>query len=131
MIRKDEGLIALNQSANRDEAVFRDPDTFDITRAPNPHLAFGSGTHECPGMSLSRVEMQVRGLETVWKLFGNRRRFAVAESLLVCGLHAAVLSCDVVVCVGAEPLCGSACCPALSCHAGSYPSRWWHGLGCG
>jgi cytochrome P450 len=36
-----EGIIALNQSANRDEDVFRDPDSFDVTRKPNPHVAYG------------------------------------------------------------------------------------------
>jgi nitric oxide reductase len=36
-----EGIIALNQSANRDEDVFPDPDRFDVTRKPNPHVAYG------------------------------------------------------------------------------------------
>jgi nitric oxide reductase len=36
-----EGIIALNQSANRDEAVFPNPDSFDIRRKPNPHVAYG------------------------------------------------------------------------------------------
>jgi cytochrome P450 len=42
--------------ANRDPAVFSDPDRLDVARAPNPHVAFGLGTHFCPGAQLSRIE---------------------------------------------------------------------------
>jgi cytochrome P450 len=46
-------------SACRDEEVFADPDRFDITRSPNPHIAFGFGPHMCLGQHLAKLEMRV------------------------------------------------------------------------
>ena len=57
-MRKDERVRWFISSANRDPAKFADPDRFDITRWPNQHVAFGSGTHHCLGATLARVEGQ-------------------------------------------------------------------------
>jgi cytochrome P450 len=43
-------------AANRDPEVFAAPDRLDLRRTPNPHVAFGLGTHFCPGAQLSRIE---------------------------------------------------------------------------
>ena len=45
-------------SANRDPEAFANPDTFDISRDPHPHVAFGNGVHHCLGARLARPEGQ-------------------------------------------------------------------------
>jgi cholest-4-en-3-one 26-monooxygenase len=59
IIKAGQELILLYPSANRDATVFDDPDTFDISRSPNPHLAFGFGAHFCLGNQLARLELKV------------------------------------------------------------------------
>ena len=46
-------------AANRDPAVFPEPDRLDIARKPNPHVAFGHGAHACAGMNVARLEARV------------------------------------------------------------------------
>jgi cytochrome P450 len=58
-LRKGQRIIAYIGAANRDEAVFPDPDRFDVGRAPNPHLGFGMGAHYCLGAPLARLEARV------------------------------------------------------------------------
>jgi cytochrome P450 len=58
LLRKDDRLRWFISSANRDPEVFAHPETFDITRDPNPHVAFGSGVHHCLGATLARLEGQ-------------------------------------------------------------------------
>jgi len=59
-IEEDQKVVFFHISANRDEDVFPDPDTFDIGRTPNPHMAFGGGgPHFCLGANLARMEIRV------------------------------------------------------------------------
>jgi cholest-4-en-3-one 26-monooxygenase len=59
-IDEDQKVVFFHASANRDEDVFADPDVFDITRSPNPHIAFGAGgPHFCLGANLARMEIRV------------------------------------------------------------------------
>jgi cytochrome P450 len=52
-------VILLYPSANRDESVYDDPYTFDISRQHNPHVAFGFGSHFCLGAPLARLELRM------------------------------------------------------------------------
>jgi cytochrome P450 len=58
-IRAGDKVTLWWASANRDEQIFRDPFRFDVRRAPNPHVAFGHGTHFCLGAALARLEIRV------------------------------------------------------------------------
>jgi cytochrome P450 len=58
-IRQGQKIAALIGSANRDETVFNNSDTMDLTRDPNPHIGFGAGIHFCIGAPLARMEMSV------------------------------------------------------------------------
>ena len=55
-IAPGDAIYATLLGANRDPAVFDDPNTFDITRTPNKHIAFGHGIHYCVGAPLARLE---------------------------------------------------------------------------
>lgn len=59
-VREGDRVLLLYPSANRDEKVFADPFTFDITRSPNEHVAFGAyGRHHCLGAPLARLELRI------------------------------------------------------------------------
>ena len=69
-IRAGDKVTVWWASANRDESVFPDPDAFDVTRSPNPHLALGRGTHFCLGAPLARLEIRLV-LESLLDMVGT------------------------------------------------------------
>ncbi|MEU9412010.1 cytochrome P450 [Streptomyces sp. NPDC048281] len=58
-IRAGDAIYVSYLAANRDPAVFRDPETIDFARSPNPHVSFGFGPHYCPGGQLGRLEEEL------------------------------------------------------------------------
>jgi cytochrome P450 len=58
LIPADQVVFFMHTAANRDPAVFAEPERFDIGRSPNPHLTFGAGIHYCLGAPLARIEAE-------------------------------------------------------------------------
>lgn len=67
-ISQGDLVVAIIGSANHDESQFTDPDTLDLTRQPNKHVAFGQGAHFCLGAPLARMEGQI-ALTTLFRRF--------------------------------------------------------------
>ena len=74
-IEARDALISYLRAANRDPAVYDDPERFDIARKHVPHMAFGGGAHICIGAPLARMEGQV----ALWKLFERFPNLKLAE----------------------------------------------------
>jgi cytochrome P450 len=90
-VKKGARAAMFYPSANRDETQFADPDRFDITRTPNPHLAFGGGgTHFCLGANLARVEAAALVSEVLSRLTNLELAGPVErmQSNLINGIHA-------------------------------------------
>jgi cytochrome P450 len=79
-IHEGDRVIMWYPSANRDEDVFADPYRFDITRAPNEHLAFGIGEHFCLGAGFARKEIRVM-FEELFRRFPDIRLDGPPERL--------------------------------------------------
>lgn len=69
-VEQGQKIAALLGAANRDPAVFAEPDSFRVDRMDNPHLGFGAGIHFCVGAPLARVELQ-SSLRTLIGRFPN------------------------------------------------------------
>ncbi len=78
-IAAGEKVAALLGAANRDPAVFDAPDTFDVARASNPHVAFGAGVHFCLGAPLARMEL-VESVGALWARHPDLRLVGEPES---------------------------------------------------
>ena len=72
-IKAGRQVLLAYSAANRDPKHFDDPESFDVTRTPNHHIAFGFGTHFCLGASLARLEIQTFFEQLVARVAGLSR----------------------------------------------------------
>ena len=72
-IKAGQQVVLAYTAANRDPSQFDDPESFDVTRTPNHHVAFGFGTHFCLGASLARLEIQTFFEQLVQRVSELRR----------------------------------------------------------
>lgn len=79
-IPRGDVVVGVLGSANRDESQFPSPDTLDLAREPNRHLAFGAGGHFCLGAPLARLESRI-ALTTLFRRFPELRLAEPAETL--------------------------------------------------
>ena len=86
-VAEGDRVVLVLAAANRDPAVFDDPDVFDPDRHPNPHVGFGFGIHRCSGAALARLEARI-ALQGLVERSEQWRRLAPAEFLPNFGLRA-------------------------------------------
>ena len=79
-IARGDIVLAVLASANRDAEIFDDPDRFDITRSPNPHVAFGSGAHYCMGAPFAQMQAEIAFVE-LFKRFPRMSLAAPSDRL--------------------------------------------------
>jgi cytochrome P450 len=67
-IRRNDKIVVYHVAANRDPAVFRNPEQFDVERTPNEHVTFGAGPHFCLGAHVARRQMSAIFEQVLWRL---------------------------------------------------------------
>jgi len=97
LIKAGEGVVVSLGAANHDESVFAEPAEFDVDRGSRRHIAFGHGYHQCLGMSLARVELEI-AYRTLFERIPDIRLDVPLEELpfkhngMLFGLHALPVS---------------------------------------
>jgi cytochrome P450 len=88
-VLQSDRVVVWIPSLNRDEQVFSSPDSFVISRSPNPHMGFGIGVHLCIGAALARMELRLlfRELVRVWQVVAEAGEAKRLPSILVHGIH--------------------------------------------
>lgn len=79
-VRAGQTVVLSLPAANRDPAVFENPDTLDVTRIPRGHLALGFGAHQCLGQHLARTSLRV-GLSALFARFPKLRLATPADEI--------------------------------------------------
>lgn len=92
-LREGDMVVVAIPSANHDETVFPDPERFDLERDAKGHVAFGFGTHLCPGAPLARreIELAITSLFARFpdiRLVGDPQELSYRDNSLVYGLNA-------------------------------------------
>ena len=91
MILEGQSVVMIYASANRDEQVFDDPQSFRVDRSPNDHLSLGLGPHFCLGANLARMEIRATLRRILERLPGIRLARGAAptftQSALIDGIE--------------------------------------------